>query len=152
LSGAQSTFIPGLSLRVIERDGKPWFVAADVCKALALSDTNMFLKGLPDAHKAKLNLGLRGQAPWLVSKAGLFRLVMKSRKPEAEDGSYVQGEEQVATGEMTEDELVLKAMVSLQTKVARLAAQAKGLDHPHGGPGADKRVDARPALTPLATS
>jgi prophage antirepressor-like protein len=100
---------------------------------------------MPEKYKARLNLGLRGQAPWLITKAGLFRLVMKSRKPEAEDfqawvtdvvlpslskdGSYVQGEEKVATGEMTEDELVLKAMLALQAKVARLAVQAKGLDH-----------------------
>jgi prophage antirepressor-like protein len=64
---------------------------------------------MPTKHKQRLNLGLRGQAPWLVTEAGLYRLVMKSRKPEAEafqewvtgtvlpairkDGAYIKGEE-----------------------------------------------------------
>lgn len=39
------------------------------------------------------------------------------------DGSYVLGEEKVATGEMSEDELVLRAMQAQQKKVERLALE-----------------------------
>jgi len=36
------------------------------------------------------------------------------------DGGYIAGEEKVATGEMSEDELVLKAMTMLKAKADRL--------------------------------
>ena len=39
---------------------------------------------------------------------------------------YVMGEEKVKTGEMSEDEFVLKAMTMLQGKVSRLSTE---LDH-----------------------
>jgi len=42
------------------------------------------------------------------------------------DGAYVMGEEKVVTGEMTEDELVLKAMSIMQAKVERLKAERDG--------------------------
>lgn len=54
-----------------------------MCAVLDLSDTNMALKGIPEKHKAKQSLGLRGRAPWVITEAGLYRLVMRSNKPEA---------------------------------------------------------------------
>ncbi|PZP44015.1 MAG: hypothetical protein DI601_13625 [Azospirillum brasilense] len=39
------------------------------------------------------------------------------------DGAYVMGEEKVATGEMSEDEFVLRAMGILQGKVERLRVE-----------------------------
>ncbi len=44
-------------VRVIERDGEPWFVAADVCRVLDLSNPSMALDGLDDDERAKFNLG-----------------------------------------------------------------------------------------------
>lgn len=59
--------------------------------------------------------------PPLISESGLYKLIMRSDKPEArrfqdwvtrevlairKDGAYVAGEEKVKTGEMTEDELI----------------------------------------------
>lgn len=57
----------------------------------------------------------------VISEPGLYALIMRSRKPEAQtfrkwvtsvvlpairkDGGYVMGEEKVATGEMSDDEL-----------------------------------------------
>ncbi len=71
-----------------------------------------------------------------VSKGGLFSLILSSRKPEAkafklwvtdtvlpaieQDGAYIMGEEKIVSGEMDEDESVLKAMTILQGKVERL--------------------------------
>jgi prophage antirepressor-like protein len=50
--------IPGLSLRVIEIDGDPWFVAADVCKSLEYSaDTSATLtKHVHDDDRRPFNL------------------------------------------------------------------------------------------------
>lgn len=35
-------------IRVVTRDGDPWFVAADVCNALGLENVTMALKRLDD--------------------------------------------------------------------------------------------------------
>lgn len=58
----------------------------------------------------------------LVSESGLYKLVMRSDKPEAKDfqnwvvlpairkdGGYIHGEEHVVSGAMSEDDLVFKA-------------------------------------------
>jgi len=70
----------------------------------------------------------------LLSESGLYRLIMRSDKPEArafqdwvtrvvlpairKDTGYVMGEEKVVTGEIDEDVFILKAMEMLQGKVA----------------------------------
>lgn len=143
--GARSIPGPGLSLRVTEIDGAPWFVAADVCAALGIINARDTLaKSVPEKHKRRKDLGLRAQAPWLVTEAGLYRLVMRSNKPEAsdfqdwvtdtvlpairKDGSYVKDEEKVATGEMSVEEMTLRVIGALQAKVAALTEQAQGMD------------------------
>lgn len=37
---AKGYVVPGLSLRVVTREGKPWFVAKDVCDVLEVSVTD----------------------------------------------------------------------------------------------------------------
>lgn len=36
------------NVRVVERDGKPWFVAADVCKALEIANSRDALTRIDD--------------------------------------------------------------------------------------------------------
>lgn len=71
------------SVRTIEQNGEPWFVAADVCRALEHSNVTMALDRLDDDEKAKFNLGLRGGDTGCVNEPGLYSLVLGSRKPEA---------------------------------------------------------------------
>jgi prophage antirepressor-like protein len=101
------------SVRVVEIDGQPWFVAADVCAVLGLSNTTVAIGGLASDEKTKFNLGLPGRHPAIISESGLYKLVMRSDKPAArkfqdwvtrdvlpairKDGMYVAGEEKVAT-------------------------------------------------------
>lgn len=70
-------------IRVIDLDGEPWFVAADVCRALEISNTTDALNRLDDDEKARLNLGLPGGPTNCVNEPGLYSLVLGSRKPEA---------------------------------------------------------------------
>lgn len=72
------------SIRVVMIDGKPWFVAVDVCRALELKNTTVALKSLAEDEKSKFNLGLSGGATNCVNESGLYRLIFASRKPEAE--------------------------------------------------------------------
>lgn len=72
-------------IRVVDRDGEPWFVASDVCSALDLNNTSMAVCGLDDDERAISNVETRGgtQAATIISESGLYSLVLRSRKPEA---------------------------------------------------------------------
>ena len=70
-------------IRAVQKDGEPWFVAADVCRALEISNTTDALNRLDDDEKARLNLGLPGGHTNCVNEPGLYSLVLGSRKPEA---------------------------------------------------------------------
>ena len=80
------------SVRVVEKDGDPWFVARDVCAMLGFDDghTNDAIKGLDEDEKATpLKIvgrndfnGLRKDS-LLVNEPGLYALVLRSNKPEA---------------------------------------------------------------------
>ena len=105
-------------LRVVENDGEPWFVAKDVCDALGVATNHLREegRGLDDDEVSTLpNWEGKGAAPLIISEAGLYSLVLKSRKPEAKrfkrwvthevlpalrrDGAYVasDGDEDDAT-------------------------------------------------------
>ena len=70
-------------IRIIDRDGEPWFVAADACRALEHSNVSVALDRVDEDEKAKFNLGLPGGDTWCVNEPGLYTLVLGSRKPEA---------------------------------------------------------------------
>ena len=77
-------------VRTVMRDGEPWFVAADVCRALDIGNTSMALERLDNDEKMTLSLtdshsGQRGgaQSYTIINEAGLYTLVLGSRKPEA---------------------------------------------------------------------
>lgn len=71
------------SIRTIVKNGEPWFVAADVCRALEVSNPTVATSRLDEDEKAKLNLGLQGSDATIINEPGLYTLVLGSRKPEA---------------------------------------------------------------------
>ena len=117
----------GHDVRTVEIGGQPWFVGADVCDCLGLRpapsngsyqnhhkrlagvDLNLSTVQQPNGQRIRMAL---------VSESGLYKLVLRSDKPEAKDsqnwvtrivlpairkdGGYVQGEEHVPSGAMTE--------------------------------------------------
>lgn len=70
-------------IRVIERNGEPWFVATDVCSALDVSNPSDAIKRLDDDERARFNLGHPMNETNCVNEPGLYSLVLGSRKPEA---------------------------------------------------------------------
>ena len=64
--------------------GEPWFVAKDVCDILGHSNVSMALDRLDDDERSKFNLGRQGETN-IVNEAGLYVLVLGSRKPEAHE-------------------------------------------------------------------
>lgn len=70
------------AVRTVIREGQPWFVAADVCNVLDLSNPTIAVSRLDEDERAKFNLGRQGDAT-IVNEPGLYTLVLGSRKPEA---------------------------------------------------------------------
>ena len=66
-------------------DGEPWFVAADVCKALEIKDTWGATNRLDEDEKDTVLISTPGgtQEMTTINEPGLYSLVLGSRKPEA---------------------------------------------------------------------
>ena len=76
------------NVRVVERDGEPWFVAADVCKALEIGNPSQVLVRLEDDEKMNTLISNEGNQRGnpnmtVVNESGLYALIFGSRKPEA---------------------------------------------------------------------
>lgn len=73
-------------VRVVMRDGEPWFVAADICRALDVDNNRQAVSRLDEDEKGVIlndtNRGKRSMA--VISEPGLYALVLGSRKPEAQ--------------------------------------------------------------------
>lgn len=68
-------------------NGEAWFVAIDVCKALKLKNSRDAVAKLDDDEKNTVALtdGIPGNPnKTVVSEAGLYTLILRSRKPEAQ--------------------------------------------------------------------
>ncbi len=70
------------SVRTVVLNKEPWFVVADVCSVLDLSNPTIAVSRLDEDERAKFNLGRQGDAT-IVNEPGLYTLVLGSRKPEA---------------------------------------------------------------------
>ena len=67
-------------IRVLEKDGEPWFVAADVCRALEHSNSRMALERLDEDEKGVSSIYTPGglQETSVVNEPGLYALVLGS--------------------------------------------------------------------------
>ena len=71
------------SVRVVVIDEAPWFVAADVCEALAIQNVTQAVARLDDDERAMFNIGRQGKAS-IINESGLYSLIiLGSSKPEA---------------------------------------------------------------------
>lgn len=74
------------NVRAMSLNDEPWFVAKDVCDVLGIKTNHLREdgRGLDDDEVMNLpNWEVGGKAPLIVSEAGFYKLVMRSRKPEA---------------------------------------------------------------------
>ena len=72
-----------LSVRVVVREGNPWFVAADVCAVLEIQNPTDALTRLEFDERSTLASTEGGPNRNIISESGLYSLIMTSRKPEA---------------------------------------------------------------------
>ncbi len=82
-------------VRALERDGQPWFVAADVCRVLEIGNASYAVNGKAgrknDLCLAEDERGIASvhtpsgdQQMLVVNESGLYALIFKSRKPQAQ--------------------------------------------------------------------
>ena len=118
------------TVRALSVDGEPWFVAKDILDMLGLDRTA--LRKLDEDEKGVDTIHTPGgdQQVTTVSEAGFYKLVLKSRKPEAKafqrwvthevlpairrDGAYV-------ASDGTEDDatLMARALIAAQRTIER---------------------------------
>lgn len=120
------------AVRAVMLEGEPWFVAADVCRALGIGNSSDAVKRLDDDEHALVSIeGLsRGNDKAnIINEPGLYGLVLASRKPEAKafkrwithevipeirkTGGYIAGQEM-----MDDDQLLANALMVAQRKIA----------------------------------
>src|SRR5271165_2819424 len=72
-------------VRVVMKDGEPWFVAKDLCEILDHSNHRMAVSALDDDEKGVSIADTPGgpQETPTVNESGLYSLIFTSRKPEA---------------------------------------------------------------------
>lgn len=72
-------------LRVLIKDGEPWFVAKDACDLLELGDVSKAVGRLDEDEKGTSSIPTLGgpQEMLCVNEPGLYALILSSRKQEA---------------------------------------------------------------------
>lgn len=126
------------TIRTTTIDGEPWFVAKDVCDALDLKIVARAIDSLDEDEKGIHTVNTLGgnQQMSIISEAGLYSLVLRSRKPEAKafkrwvthevlpsirkTGSYSIPE--------TDDDLLARALIVAQDRVKAIEGRAAELE------------------------
>lgn len=77
----------GQNVRTDSKDDAVWFVAADVCRVLDLGNTAMAVERLDADEKGISSIDTPGgnQQMVVVNEAGLYALILTSRKPQAKE-------------------------------------------------------------------
>lgn len=139
----------GESLRALTNKAEePWFVAKDACDILGI-DTNHLREALDDDEITNLRnsevWNQPGRAPLIISEPGLYKLIMRSRKPEAKEfqrwvthevlpsirkhGAYMT--QQTLDKALTSPDFLIQLATKLkeeQEKVKELEPKAQALD------------------------
>lgn len=143
-------------VRTIEQNGEPWFVAADVCRALEIGNPSDAMRRLDEDEKALVSIeGMsRGNDQTnIVNEPGLYSLVLGSRKPEAKafkrwithevipairkTGGYIAGE-----ADMTDEELLSKALLVMQSKLTQREQRLQQLEADNSRLSVEKQIMA----------
>lgn len=119
------------AVRAVTLEGEPWFVAADVCRALGLGNSSDVIKRLDEDERTLVSIegASNGLPVNAVNEPGLYALILGSRKPEAKafkrwithevipeirkTGGYIAGQET-----MDDDQLLANALMIAQRKIA----------------------------------
>ena len=129
------------AVRAVTLEGEPWFVAADVCRALGLGNSSDVIKRLDEDERTLVSIegASNGLPVNAVNEPGLYALILGSRKPEAKafkrwithevipeirkTGGYIAGQEM-----MDDDQLLANALMVAQRKIAERNKQLEAVN------------------------
>lgn len=94
---------------MVDIDGEPWFVAADVTAVLGLTNMTMALQNINQNEVQNYRVpNTRGRLNKIIDEGGLYKLILRSDKPQArpfqdwvtkvvlpairKDGGYIMGD------------------------------------------------------------
>lgn len=131
-----------------DENGDPWFIAKDVCDILEISNNRDAISQLDSDEKNTVVIsdGIPGNPnKTIISEPGLYKLIMRSRKPEAKEfqrwithevlpsirkhGAYMT--QQTLDKALTSPDFLIRLATKLkeeQEKVKALEPKAKALD------------------------
>lgn len=129
-------------VRTLLIDSEPWFVGKDVADILGYQngsrDINRHVDE-EDRDKVMLFDGNQNKETIIINESGLYSLILSSKMPDAKkfkhwvtsevipsirkNGGYISGQEN-----MTDDELLEKAIIVAQKKIAERDKQIKALE------------------------
>lgn len=72
-------------VRTIEKNGEPWWVLADVCKVLEITNSRNIAARLDEDEKGVTLVDTLGgnQNMTIINESGLYSVILRSDKPQA---------------------------------------------------------------------
>ena len=70
-------------IRVFNINNEPWWILADICKTLELSNASIVANRLDEDEVTKLDLGGQTGITNLINESGLYNVILRSDKPQA---------------------------------------------------------------------
>jgi len=160
-------------VNVLDENGQPWFVLADVCRALELTNPSKLAQSLESEEKRTLPIGegVGNKAKIVINESGLYSLTMRSRKEAAKrfkkwvtsevlpsirkTGTYGRDTIDVLNDPIALRGLLLtytEKVLALQTKVGELTPKADALDLLSASKGSLSITDAANTLNMSRTT
>ncbi|GAA1994247.1 hypothetical protein GCM10009799_20430 [Nocardiopsis rhodophaea] len=145
------------TVRHVLIDGEPWFVLADVCRVLEISNPRQAATYVDEDEKQQVagdvisnDAYLTSGNVWTVNESGLYSLILRSRKPHArafkkwvtsevlpsirKTGAYARSKSAL---ELLRDEVDLaiaheRRMAAIETRQDHVEARVDALEEGHG--------------------
>lgn len=132
-------------VRVLDINGEPWFVLADLCKVLGVRNSRMAATRLDEADVRQTDISSSGQrrAMTIVAESGMYDLVVRSDSPAAKPfqrwvthevlpairrtGTYATRPQPQLSGKELLAAAVLEAAETIKQHEATIAQQAEDL-------------------------
>lgn len=116
------------SIRTLNLNNEPWFVAKDISDFLNYSDASAMTRHLDEVEKTNCQIDSMSKSQIIINESGLYSAILRSKRPEAKKfkkwvtkevlptirktGGYLGN-----TEEMTEEEIMAKALMVAQKTI-----------------------------------
>lgn len=127
------------SIRTLNLNNEPWFVAKDISDFLNYSDASAMTRHLDEDEKTNCQIDSMSKSQIIINESGLYSAILRSKRPEAKKfkkwvtkevlptirktGGYLGN-----TEEMTEEEIMARALQVAQRTIEKKNQKIKTLE------------------------